>query len=150
MIDTEAVCSIDGCSRPRCAKGYCYRHYARLWRWGDPLIVKKGGRIRRHYTERLDGKYVVIENACWEWTAVRNNKGYGMIGKGGKYGGQILATHAMFEHIHGRPPVGIILHTCDNPGCVNPEHLREATQSDNMRDCVAKGRHFSPFTRRSQ
>lgn len=35
----------------------------------------------------------------------------------------------------------VLLHACDNPRCVNPDHLKPGTQSQNVRDCVRKGRH---------
>lgn len=46
-----------------------------------------------------------------------------------------------YEQAKGPIPDGmVVMHTCDNRKCVNPEHLIVGTQSDNMRDCVAKGR----------
>jgi hypothetical protein len=47
-------------------------------------------------------------------------------------------------HHHGEIPEGqVIMHACDNPGCINPDHLRRGSQGDNLNDCVAKGRHNS-------
>ena len=43
-----------------------------------------------------------------------------------------------------RPPTVFVLHSCDNPPCVNPAHLREGTQADNMRDKVTRDRQFRP------
>lgn len=52
------------------------------------------------------------------------------------------AHRKVFRDTYGfLPPV--VMHICDNPLCVNPEHLRAGTQSENIKDCVAKGRHKS-------
>ena len=47
----------------------------------------------------------------------------------------------IYEWIHGEiPPQMIVMHTCDNPRCINPEHLILGTQRDNMHDCCLKNR----------
>jgi hypothetical protein len=52
----------------------------------------------------------------------------------------------VFELCFGPIPKGMnVCHVCDNPRCVNPDHLFVGTQSDNLKDCVAKGRWKSPM-----
>ena len=58
--------------------------------------------------------------------------------------------HVIAWEAHNAEPVPegmVVMHTCDNPGCFNPSHLTVGTQSDNIRDCVRKGR-FSRFNAR--
>lgn len=82
-------------------------------------------------------------HGCWYWTASRNAKGYG----------QLMYRDGIPRHAHriswelhnGYIPEGIwVLHRCDVPHCVNPSHLFLGTQTDNMRDMVAKKRHWCP------
>jgi hypothetical protein len=75
---------------------------------------------------------------CWEWIAYKTRHGYGRF----NFNGIINLAHRIaWELIHGSIPVGMnVCHDCDNPGCVNPEHLFLGTQLDNMQDCVRKGR----------
>ncbi len=80
-------------------------------------------------------------DSCWLWTAAINERGYGVIGKGGHRGGNVLAHCASWILHYGDIPRGKhVLHHCDNPPCVNPSHLWAGTQRDNMYDCIAKGR----------
>jgi hypothetical protein len=80
------------------------------------------------------------KDACWSWTAALNNKGYGFIWSRA-HGGPILAHQASYTMTYGAVPVGCeIIHTCDNPACVNPQHLKEATHAENMADMMRKGR----------
>lgn len=80
-------------------------------------------------------------DACWLWMAGRV-KGYGQTSSGPtrKY-----AHHAALELALGRSLADghIACHTCDNPPCCNPAHLRLGSTSDNQRDCVSRGRRPS-------
>ena len=80
---------------------------------------------------------------CWEWSANKNNNGYGMFScraLGFKH--KKLAHRLSYQHFNGPIPKGShILHSCDNPSCVNPSHLRPGSRSDNMRDSVSRKRH---------
>lgn len=76
---------------------------------------------------------------CVEWTKRRDKDGYGRVGRNGK---SYRAHRLAWEEEHGPIPDGMmVLHRCDNPPCVNVEHLFLGTALDNMRDMVAKGRH---------
>ncbi|WP_405470627.1 HNH endonuclease signature motif containing protein [Morganella morganii] len=76
---------------------------------------------------------------CWEWTGTIGSYGYGMVGVNGK---RIPAHRYMYEIAKGEIPKGaVIMHSCDNPACINPDHLSVGTHTDNMRDMVNKGRH---------
>lgn len=88
--------------------------------------------------QRFHQKYVRIpEGGCWVWTAADNHR-YGLISNGSK----MLKAHRVSYEIHvGQIPEGlVVMHSCDNPLCVNPEHLSVGTQLDNIRDRDMKGR----------
>lgn len=73
--------------------------------------------------------------ACLPWAGARNRQGYGRTGTGK------LAHRAAWEAAHGPVPEGLcVLHHCDNPPCVNPEHLYVGTRADNARDSLLRGR----------
>jgi hypothetical protein len=81
----------------------------------------------------------VPESGCWLWTRAVNQDGYGRVSARGKY---LSAHRVSYEVFKGEIPAGqYVLHACDTPGCVNPAHLRIGAQSDNMADCISKGRH---------
>lgn len=76
---------------------------------------------------------------CWEWKANRCN-GYGRIGLTRKRG-YVFAHRLSYELHFGSIPDGLkVLHRCDNPGCVRPDHLFLGTMGDNNRDRAQKGR----------
>lgn len=79
---------------------------------------------------------------CWLWILAGDKHGYGRIRVGGKRGPLLLAHRASYEAHRGPIPPGLhILHSCDYPACVNPDHLRPGTQKDNADDRTARGRH---------
>lgn len=83
-----------------------------------------------------------LSNGCMEWTAYSLNKGYGMFRRGKLADGRVLAHRFSYEIHNGPIPEGMIVrHKCDNPKCVNPEHLLLGTQKDNVADMVARKRH---------
>jgi hypothetical protein len=81
-------------------------------------------------------------DACWPWTGCCSEKGYGQIGAGGSARTALRAHRVAWELAAGEPvPDGLcVLHNCDNPPCVNPDHLWLGTNDDNVRDRNEKGR----------
>lgn len=79
---------------------------------------------------------------CIEWTGYRCPKGYGQV----KYEGKMEKAHRVaWAKANGKPiPRGrVVRHTCDNPPCVNPAHLKVGTQQDNVDDMISRGRQPS-------
>jgi hypothetical protein len=76
---------------------------------------------------------------CWPWLASTRN-GYGQFWMRGK---NFVASRVAFFLAHGRWPVADALHSCDNPPCCNPNHLRDGTDSDNAQDKLERGRHVA-------
>lgn len=75
---------------------------------------------------------------CWLWTGAKNTEGYGYLKIQGK---MFRAARVSYELFKGIIPLGmIVMHTCDNPPCVNPAHLVIGRSKDNTLDMIKKGR----------
>lgn len=81
---------------------------------------------------------VAVGGECWEWTASRDKDGYGYFSLHGKHDRAHKVSYR--EHVGPIPPGMCVLHTCDNPPCVNPAHLRLGTNKENSVDMQQKGR----------
>jgi hypothetical protein len=92
--------------------------------------------------EEILSHYVVMPNGCHEWTRATNEGGYGLVclmldG----VPNTMPASRLQWMRLKGKPGDGMdILHTCDNPPCINIDHLFEGTPRDNIHDMMAKGR----------
>lgn len=79
-------------------------------------------------------------NGCWHWVGARLKQKYDY-GTFWIDGGSERAHCVAYAIFRGSIPRGLfVLHTCDVPRCVNPDHLFLGTQSDNMHDASTKGR----------
>jgi hypothetical protein len=92
------------------------------------------------FHEKVKARTVADEaTGCWVWQGGCCN-GYGSLRRGPE-GKPVYCHRLMYEHAYGPIPAGwVVMHTCDNPRCVNPDHLRAGTQRDNVIDMHQKGR----------
>jgi hypothetical protein len=81
------------------------------------------------------------ENGCWIWNGRRDRDGYGLMDD---LRGVPVAVHrvAYGKWVGSIPDGLVVMHSCDNPPCINPEHLGFGTQVDNLQDMWRKGRGY--------
>jgi hypothetical protein len=131
-------CSQPGCTEPTHCKGLCKRHYQQQWRTGKPEIVRPNphgtleGRFWRYVTKGEPG-------ACWRWTGFCDKDGYGKL----RDGEANRPAHVISWEVHFGPvPDGMfVLHSCNNPPCPNPSHLKLGNHQENMQDRIAAGHY---------
>ena len=82
---------------------------------------------------------------CWEWKKGKNVHGYGLV----RFNKKTSLAHRVSYEIHNSviPSKMKVLHSCDNPACVNPEHLRVGSHQENMEDMARKGRQGNQILR---
>lgn len=91
------------------------------------------------YIDRFHTKYNKQANGCWEWIGWKDPDGYGMFRSEPRK--DVKAHRFSAAHLAGLDiNEKVICHKCDNPSCVNPEHLFAGTQLDNIKDCFTKNR----------
>lgn len=122
------------CERPAIGRKLCKRHYYQL---------RKKGRLHEFPVlgpeDVFDSRYA-RSDGCWNWKGTCNGYGYGIFLLPGEK--PMRAHRYAYERINGPIPEGlVVMHSCDNPACVNPAHLSIGTRDDNNQDKHRKGRH---------
>ena len=137
LSERFAACKIDGCEKASKSLGMCQSHYMRLRRYGNPCveIKNKRGRVSAFLTEALNTE----TDLCIEWPFNRNAKGYGYVHKSKSQ--RAVANRIVCTLAHGEPPTPEhqAAHSCNNPPCINKNHLRWATPKENAFDRIANG-----------
>lgn len=88
--------------------------------------------LERYYNSFTKGK----PDECWNWTGKLDGYGYGVCNIN-----RLCTAYRVAIWLDGKDPKGHhVLHSCDNPKCVNPNHLRLGTNEDNMKDKMDKQR----------
>lgn len=149
---SNPTCVFDGCDRTNLvARRLCGMHYQRMYQAGRlgefalpprPAVPIEARFRRIGWTERVVHPEL---GACWEWKGSRNLNGYGQISQGRRSEDGSCrprpAYRVSYKIAHGEiPPRHSVLHSCDNPPCVRPDHLSVGTHKDNSADMVAKRR----------
>ena len=103
--------------------------------WFKVLVDGKSWQIEDRFWRNVDQS-----GGCWEWQRETDAYGYGRFWITGR---QRVAAHRFsYTVARGRVPSGLlVLHTCDNPKCVRPDHLYLGTHDDNMRDRKERGHY---------
>ena len=129
-------CIVEGCDGLHNAHGYCLLHYQRVRSAGSTDIINpKSLDVSEVFDSHLGAPN---SSGCIEWQGTRNRQGYGKIQRNRK---AIHAHRYAYERAHGPIPEGLVVrHKCDNPPCVNPDHLEVGTHKDNSDDCTARRR----------
>lgn len=92
--------------------------------------------------------FVGDKDYCWEWTGAKNNHGYGNFRLNGA---MWIAPRAAYRIIFGGIPAAMcVCHRCDNPGCINPDHLFLSDHQGNMTDKQSKGRAVNKTAKSSK
>lgn len=126
-------CSL--CEEAAVARGLCRRHY-NLSHKNKTLDQFEKVQPEQAFLSRIKREI----DGCWIWTGGKNYYGYGVFVLPGE---EKIRAHRYAYQLWNGPLSGddIVLHSCDNPSCVNPAHLRKGTYKDNYRDAASKMRH---------
>lgn len=127
------------CDEPVAARGLCRHHYTKAWNQGEHenyAVVLGTKPLQERLLEKVQKNPIT---GCWNWVGNRNDYGYGLLWRDRR---SRRAHRIAFELFNG--PVSddeVVCHRCDNPRCVNPEHLFKGMVFDNNQDTARKGRH---------
>lgn len=121
----RGTCSFDGCGSPVLAKTLCNTHYSRQLLHGsteNPFEVRR----RELFWAKVDKT-----ESCWNWTGPTDQAGYGRMSMGKT---KVIGAHRFaYQELVGPLPKELD-HKCHNRRCVNPDHLRPVTRSENLQN----------------
>ncbi len=133
------ICSLEECSRGHWAKSFCRKHYNRFLISGNPRVTSRVTSEMSNI-DKLNFYSEEAPDGCIVWHGAKNVYGYGVI----RINDKLLMAHRLSytEHVCTIPVGMYVLHKCDNPPCVNHDHLFIGTQKDNIDDMISKGRNL--------
>ena len=141
------ACSQFPCDAKVVARGLCNRHY---------IQISSAGKIGEHKRERrcqetgIDElrvellshrKNEVTESGCVVWNGSRDRRGYAQV----RYKRRLFYVSRIMLGLHNGPHEIHACHRCDNPPCINPDHLFQGSRKDNAADMMRKGRGGGQF-----
>jgi hypothetical protein len=129
LLSDSGFSLIKYCSRECAHKAITLRHTTVSERDAALLALHRG---------LLDRYSVDNDSHCWEWTGTIGVRGYGRLGIMGR--SYLAHRLSLLAHGYTLGDAQHALHRCDNPRCINPDHLYAGTHADNMRDAVQRGR----------
>ena len=110
----------------------------------DKQMNSYGQRFKTTEQRFFEKVKVVDDEQCWEWKGAKSPRGYGSFFVKKDHDGKKTYKRAhrlSYELKNGEIPDGMyVLHSCDNPSCVNPNHLRVGTQLENVADMTKRKR----------
>ncbi|AMU78483.1 hypothetical protein SEA_SKINNYPETE_53 [Mycobacterium phage SkinnyPete] len=136
------LCTVVECDRPHRRNGLCDMHDQRVKRTGTTDSPVQSQEAR--FWSKVNKNGPVVREAlgpCWIWTGATNDSGYGVLRPSGKRSGPGLKAHRYSAELAGMDIADrFVLHSCDNPPCVNPAHLRPGDHLENVDDMLARDR----------